>query len=94
MKASLGGCAGHEWRIYCDCLGDKYMRRGEDGLSQNLNEAESHTPSGTSAEFLPAAGVLVEESAGKALVMTSSSKNPPSLLSTAHMDPGEVWQNK
>lgn len=55
---------------------------------------QNHTQSGTSAQFLPAAGVLVEVSAGKALVLTASSKNPPSLLSTAHMDPGEVWQNK
>lgn len=40
---------------------------------------------------LPAAGVLVEASAGEALVTTSGSQNPPSFLSTADLDPGEVW---
>lgn len=39
--------------------------------------------------FLPAAGVLVEVSAGKALITTSSPKNLPSFLSSADLDPGE-----
>lgn len=38
---------------------------------------------------LPAAGVLVEVSAGEALVTTSSLKNLPSFLSGANLDPGE-----
>lgn len=40
--------------------------------------------------LLPAAGVLVEVSAGEALVTMSSPQNPPSFLSTADLDPGEV----
>ena len=40
---------------------------------------------------LPAAGVLVELSACKALVAVSGSQNLPSFLSTADVDPGEVW---
>lgn len=63
-------------------------------VSVKIKMKQNHTLNRTRSGFLPTAGVLVEESAGKALVMTSSSKNPPSLLSTAHLDPGEVWQNK
>lgn len=40
--------------------------------------------------LLPAAGVLVEMSAGEALVTTSSPQNSPSFLSTADLDPVQV----
>lgn len=40
--------------------------------------------------LIPAAGVLVEVSAGKTLVSMSSPQNPPSFLGTADLDPGEV----
>lgn len=39
---------------------------------------------------LPAAGVLVELSAGEALVPTSSPQNFPGFLSTTDLDPSEV----
>lgn len=63
-------------------------------VSVKIKIKQNRTLNRTRPAFLPTAGVLVEVSAGKALVMMSSSKNPPSLLSTAHLDPGEVWQNK
>lgn len=59
-------------------------------VSVKIKMKQNHALNRTRPAFLPTAGVLVEVSAGKALVMTSSSKNPPSLLSIAHLDPGEV----
>lgn len=40
---------------------------------------------------LPAAGVLVKVRAGKALIATASSQNPPGFLCAADLDPRQVW---
>lgn len=40
--------------------------------------------------LLPATGVLVEVSAGEALVAMPNSQNPPGFLGAADLDPGQV----
>ena len=39
---------------------------------------------------VPAAGVVVQMGAGEALVFTAGSQDPPGLIRTAHLDPGQI----
>lgn len=71
----------------------------EDAVTKRWSECEIHARNkGFGRQklnvLLPAAWVLVEMSAGKALVTAPSSQNLPSFLSAADLDPGKPLYNK